>query len=190
MRAGRWFLLLAGLIIALGAGAVPNGVSAQNAAQRIFILNQDVFFNESEFGKRVLVEINTRSATLAAENRAIEEDLRRQEQALTDQRPELSAAEFRTLADEFDSNVEEIRAAQAKKSADLNAWLDAERVRFGEAAFPVLLDLATTLGAAAILDSRSAIIVSDQVDITLAAIVEVNDVIGDGTTPSEETPKQ
>jgi len=157
---------------------------AQNTLN-IYTLNQEAMFAQSAFGQRVRQTIESRSSGIAAENRRIEEELKAEEQALTEQRPTLDPAEFRQLADAFDAKVEEIRTTRAKKSADLSAWTDAERTRFFELAFPVLLDLAKELGASAILDMRTVIIASDQIDITATAQKRVDQALGDGAEGSE-----
>ena len=180
MRAWRLGLALSVSVLLPLAPLPGTPVAAQNAVTRIYTLDQEQLFSESDFGKRVLAEINRRSTALAEENRNIEETLGAEEQDLTNRRPTLDVAEFRLLADEFDLRVEEIRKTQAQKTVDLNNWLDQERQRFGEAVFPVLLQLAQDLGASVILDRRSVIMASDQIDITSLAISEVNTAIGDG----------
>ncbi len=164
------------------------GLAAQQGVQRIYSLSQDRMFSQSEFGVRVRSEIESRSQDIAAENRQIEEELKAEEQALTDQRASLSPADFRVLADAFDEKVETFRTTQARKTSDLNAYSESEQQRFFKAALPVIVTLAEELGATAILDERSTIIASDQMDITALAIEQVNKAIGDGTqTPQAPT---
>ncbi|MBZ0129887.1 MAG: OmpH family outer membrane protein [Rhodobacteraceae bacterium] len=186
MRAARPLWLAFGLILALAAGVADQATAQSIPAQQIYTLDQDRLFGSSAFGMRVLHEIEQRSAAIAQESRQIEAELRDEEQALTDQRASLPAAEFRSLADAFDARVEALRQAQAQKSFDLNAWTEAEQKRFFEAAFPILVTMAEELGALAIFDQRSAIIASDQVDLTDRAIARINAEIGDGTRPAQE----
>lgn len=166
----------------MSAAAVQvGGVAAQDLQTAgVLTLNQERFFNQSAFGLRVLRELEAKSAALATENRGIEEALTGEEQDLTDKRPSLTPTEFRALADAFDAKVEGIRQAQAQKAVDLNAWLEAEQKRFFEAAFPVLLALASDLGASVILDQRATLIALDRSDITNQAILKIDQAIGDG----------
>jgi Skp family chaperone for outer membrane proteins len=111
--------------------------------------------------------------------------LKIEEQALTDQRASLSPADFRVLADAFDKKVEKIRTEQAQKSLALNNFAEAEQQRFFKLAFPVLVKLANELSAVAILDERSTIIASEQMDITALAVTRVNAAIGDGSDATQ-----
>jgi len=171
-------------------GVAQAQTLAETVGSTILTLNQDRLFNQSAFGKRVLAEIETRSAQLKAENHRIESDLKAQELALTEQRKTLPAAEFRPLANAFDKKFETIRAAQARKSADLSNWTESEQQRFVDAAYPELLKLTTELGALIILDQRSTIITSARIDVTDQAIVRIDQVIGDGAAPKVEPPQE
>lgn len=173
------------LIFALSFPALGQ---AQQAENRIFTLGQDRLFNQSDFGLRVRKDIEIRSSAVASENRRIEGELKIEEQALTDQRASLSPADFRVLADAFDKKVEKIRTEQAQKSLALNNFADSEQQRFFKAAFPVLVALADELSAIAILDERSTIIASEQMDITALAVTRVNAAIGDGSEPAPSNP--
>jgi len=173
------------------AGASLTGIAPQAAAQvaatqGVYTLNQERLFSESLFGIRVVREVEKRSSVIANENRDKEQELKIEEARLTEQRPSLKPAEFRNLADEFDKKVEAIRTGQARKSRDVGTWADAEHKRFFTAAFPVLLTLAQDIGASVIIDQRSAIISSNQADITDKAIKRMNDTIGDGTKKPKE----
>jgi Skp family chaperone for outer membrane proteins len=170
----KWLVL----VFVLG---LPTFGNAQQSDNRIFTLGQDRLFNQSDFGVRVRKDIADRSSAVAAENRRIEGELKIEEQALTDQRASLSPAEFRVLADAFDKKVEKIRTEQAQKSLALNNFAEAEQQRFFKLAFPVLVKLANELSAVAILDERSTIIASEQMDITALAVTRVNEAIGDGS---------
>lgn len=181
----KWRTLVAAFA-ALVAFTTPTYLTAQSLDSRIYVLNQERLFSQSNFGVRVRDEILARSAALAAENKLLEDELKAEELALTETRPTLSPTEFRTLADAFDEKVESLRTGQAHKSAELNAWAEAEKSRFFEAASPLLVSLAEEIGALAILDRRSVIIAADQLDITGAAIERVNADIGDGTVPAQE----
>mgnify|MGYP003987375061 CR=1 FL=1 len=164
---------------------LPLAAQSQQSAVRIFSLSQERLFAGSEFGIRVRSDVTRQSTEIGSENRRIEAELKEEEQALTDERATLSPAEFRVLADAFDLKVEAIRTEQAQKSADLNAFAESEQQRFFDSIFPVLVALAEELSATAILDERSTIIASEQMDITGLAVQRVNEVIGDGTQASD-----
>jgi Skp family chaperone for outer membrane proteins len=177
----KWLSLVFMLVL-------PVSVMAQPSDIRIFTLSQDRLFSLSDFGSRVRRDVASRSSDIAAENRRIEDELKAEEQALTDQRATLSPTDFRVLADAFDQKVETIRTEQAQKSLELNSFTDAEQQRFFGLAFPVLVKLAEELSATAILDERSTIIASEQMDITPLAITRVNAAIGDGSAAAPANP--
>lgn len=172
------------LVWLLAAFAAP--VSAQVNGSQILTLDQERFFNQSAFGKRVLREIEARSFVLAAENRKIEAELTAEELDLTEQRKTLLPADFRALADAFDKRVELIRTGQAQKAGELNSWAESEQNRFVKTAYPSLLDLAKELGALVIIDQRTTIITSGKIDVTDQAIFRADQVIGDGTAELSE----
>ncbi|HBN29955.1 MAG TPA: outer membrane chaperone Skp [Rhodobacteraceae bacterium] len=173
------------LIGFLAVFAMP--ASAQVIGSQIQTLDQERFFNQSAFGKRVLQEIEQRSVTLATENRKIEAELTAEELALTERRKTLVPAEFRALADAFDKRVELIRTGQAQKANELNVWAETEQERFVEIAYPQLLELAKELGALVIIDQRTTIITSSKIDVTEQAIFRADQVIGDGRAAATET---
>jgi Skp family chaperone for outer membrane proteins len=182
-------ILLAGCALSPGVSGdllLTRAAVAQTAAQGVFTLNQELFFSQSAFGLRVRQVTEEKSAEIAAENRNIEDELRVEEQALTDLRPSLTPAEFRVQADTFDQKVEAIRNRQALKSADLNAWIEAERQRFFASALPELSKIAVEVGAAVVLDRRATILSSDVNDLTNLAVERVDSVFGDGAVPPEQ----
>ena len=90
----------------------------------IATLDQERFFNETRFGKKVLAQAKQDSDALIAENRKIEADLEAEERAITARRPTTDPAEFQTLADAFDKKVEEIRTARDATSQALTRKLE------------------------------------------------------------------
>jgi Skp family chaperone for outer membrane proteins len=142
-------------------------------------------FEESQWGRRALGEINADSAALAAENRRIEAELSAEEQDLADRRSTISAQEFRLLADAFDAKVVDIRRNQDTKLRDLNRLNDAERQAFFAAAAPILREyLLASEGAVAILDRRAILVASDAIDITDQAIALIDARVGAGERPA------
>lgn len=183
---------LCGLLV---GPATPAAAQSPLPSLPIVVLDREALFTRSQFGRRVRQDIETASRALAAENRQIEEELEREERALTDLRPTVEATEFRALADAFDRKVEGIREAQtAKERAIINQTERAQQM-FLERVNPVLGGLAQDVGALVILDRRQVIAAADQVDITQLAIERIDAALGQGgttqLTPSprpDETP--
>jgi len=184
------FLLVAFVFVTL----LPQVGGAQQNPSGVYILGQDRLFGQSEFGLRVRATIDARNAALGDENQRMAGDLEAEELALTEQRPTLSAAEFRELADVFDAKVEAIRTGQAQKNVELARWAEDEQKRFFEAAIPVIVQMFEEIGAVAFLDERSVIISAERIDITAAAITRVNEAIGDGAleepVPDQPAPEE
>lgn len=165
----------------LGAGLERGAVVSP-----VLTIDSDRVFLESAFGRRVAAEIEQRGADLASENRRIEAALEAEERELTDQRATTPADEFRTLADAFDTKVQEIRSAQAAKGRAINDALDKEREVFLTAAAPVLEQLMRNAGAAVILERRSVFVSANAIDITSEAIALLNETLGSGAAPADK----
>mgnify|MGYP005852084013 CR=1 FL=1 len=186
-------LVAALAVSALAAPAVAQDGLVQEAApivtamvpevvpqSAVVTLDRTALFEESQMGRAILMQVELASADLIAENRRLEAALEAEERALTERRVALPAAEFRELAREFDTRVEELRVAQEAKSRSLTRTRDAEQQRFFERAVPVLAELMQDLGAVAIID-RSAVILSfDRIDITAQAIARLDADLGTG----------
>ncbi|GAB5445906.1 OmpH/Skp family outer membrane protein [Gymnodinialimonas sp.] len=176
------FAFLHAATLALAAFAFAPA-QAQPLAPRdaaILVLNQDRLLTQTAFGQRIQSELDAASVALAAENRQIEAQLTEEELELTERRPTMSPEDFRVLADEFDARVVAIRAAQDAKTRDLQAQAEAAQQRFFEETFPVLLDIVQSRGAAVLLDSRTVLLSAGSVDITDAAIVAIDEAMGQG----------
>lgn len=176
-----------GLVVAILTGPVGPvtaqqfGPPAAGPPAVVLTIDSERLFLNSEFGKRVARELEARGAELAAENRQIETELSTAEQDLTDRRAEMTAEEFRPLADAFDARVVQTRAAQAEKARELNLELERERERFLSAAGPVLEMLMLEAGASVILERRSVFISANSSDITAAAVARLDADLGDGS---------
>lgn len=174
------FVLAAGLPMLSGPMALAQTAAAPDFKSPILTIDQDRFFNQSLWGKRVASEIETASANLAAENRGIEADLVAEERGMTDRRPAMNPDEFRKLADAFDAKVVAIRAAQDKKTHVLSLRHDEERQKFLQAVLPYIGALLRERGAVAILDNRTVFIAADAIDVTEALTAEVDARVGAG----------
>ncbi len=140
----------------------------------MLLLDQERFFADSRFGKRIQEEIDTETRILQTENRELEADLEAEEKSLTERRASLPPEEFRSLAAAFDAKVKDIRKARDAKASDLAARREAARKTFIETAVPVLAQIMSERGAAAIID-RSAVVLSfDRLDITDLAIARID----------------
>lgn len=170
------------LVCALGANA-----SAQDAAPAqpapfgaVLILNQERLVAQSLYGQRIQRELEEASSRLAAENRRIEAELAREELELTELRPTMEAAEFRVLADEFDTRVETIRAEREAEARALTQQADSAQAQFFERVAPILLDIVQERNAAVLMDSRSVLLSAEGVDVTEEAIAAIDATLGEG----------
>jgi Skp family chaperone for outer membrane proteins len=187
--------MLGAALLAALAGAAGGGFPAAAPAQELAVprspvltLDQDRLFAQSAFGQRAVRGLEDASAALAAENREIEARLTAEERDLTDRRASLPADQFRALADIFDAKVVATRQSQDQKARELNTRAEAERARFYELAFPVLLRIVQESGAAVLLNDRAIILSADAIDITDLAIARVDAEIGDGAAPEPPAP--
>lgn len=170
------------------AAAMAGPLVAQETAQLplgqvqsvVLTVDTDRLFAESAFGRRLAEDLRAQTEALAAENRRIEADLTAEEQGLTARRPSMTVEAFRAAADEFDSRVQAIRAAQDAKERALQEAVTAGREEFLNAAAPVLGDLMRASGAAVILDRRAVFLAIGAVDITDEAIAAIDAAIGPG----------
>mmetsp|Transcript_18249 Transcript_18249/g.28817 ORF Transcript_18249/g.28817 Transcript_18249/m.28817 type:complete len:187 (-) Transcript_18249:1825-2385(-) len=183
MRAGfiwhwaRSLTLALALITGAGAGL------AQDLRSPILTIDSDRLYGESDFGKRVVQDIEAQTRILADENRVLEAELEAEEKSLTEQRPDLTPEEFRTLADAFDARVQTIRSDREAQSRAIADQLEENRARFLNAAAPVLEAIMREAGAAVILERRSVFLSANAIDVTVAAIARINSVLGDGAPP-------
>lgn len=165
------------------AAALAGGVAAAQPTvlqSPVLTLDEERMFTGSTFGQRVLADLTAAERALAAENRALEEELVEAERALTEQRPTTAPEVFRSLADAFDARVQRVRQMQDAKARDLARLRDTERQRFFEAAVPVLGELAREAGAVAILSNQAIVLAFDRIDITDAAIARLDATLGTG----------
>jgi Skp family chaperone for outer membrane proteins len=172
------------LAMAVCMAAIPVFAQQTNQNQTIrtspfLTLDQERMYQQSDFGKRVAADLNSKAEALSAENRRIDAALTLEEQRLTEERPTMEVAVFRELAVDFDERVTAIRRAQSAKQAAIQQQGDQERARFFELAFPVLLRLVEETGAVAILNNSAVIFSVRNLDITDEAVRRINTVVGD-----------
>lgn len=172
------------VLLALALTGASAALS-QELRSPVLTVDSDRLYRESAFGKRVAREIETQGRAMAEENRALEAELETEEKALTAQRSTLTPEEFRTLADAFDARVQTIRREREAQNRLLNEQLEENRVRFLNAAAPVLEDIMREAGAGIVLERRGVFISANAIDITIAAIERINQVLGDGVAAPE-----
>lgn len=180
-----WRALFMSVVIALGglslSASVAQAQSSEVVRSPILVVDSEVLYSGSAFGLRVLRDQERLSAELVAENLRIEQELSAEELSLTEQRASTAAAEFRLLADRFDTKVQATRSRQLGKTQALTQLLDQQRVTFFQTAGAVLEDLMREAGAAVLLDRRDVFFSADTVDITRAAILRIDASLGEGT---------
>ena len=168
------------LLLLLVVNYLPNqGLSQSYPVYKntsaIAILDQDALFAKSDWGKKVLEEIEVKVTKLAAQNRLIENELEMEEFGLTEKRKVISKIEFDILAIEFDSKVKQIRKDQAEKQYKINIYLKENRKLFFEKITPILLEYIDELGVEVLLNKDTVALASLGSDITTSAINRINE---------------
>ena len=141
----------------------------------IAVLDQDSLFSESEWGKKLLKNVEKKVSKLSDENRSIETALELEESELTKVRKTISKIEFDVLAIKFDEKVKKIRLEQADKQRKINIFLNENRKLFFEKVTPILLDYINELGIEVLLNKDTVALASLGSDITISAINKINE---------------
>ncbi len=174
----RALCVLALLIVSVPLNAQQLGIPQTD----VLTISSERLFADSAFGQRVFREIEAESALLSDENERIVAELSTEEKELTNKRVELSAEEFRPLAEAFDEKVQSHRDSQRAKLDVLARRGEEARGQFFEMAQPVLIELLREFGASIVIERSNVVLSSDASDITDAAIARINAAIGDGST--------
>lgn len=183
MRGAR-LVLIAAIWLPLTASAqVPS-----TPPPPVVVVDQDMLFEQSAFGRSAQARLEVASATLVAENRQIEAALEAEERNLTERRAALPPEDFRAQAEAFNFKVEGIRTAQDAKSRSITRTRDEDRQRFFAAAGPVLAGLLRERGAVVLLERSQVVLSLDRIDITAEAIRRLDAQIGTGDLSSEPPP--
>ena len=174
MRAGRLVVCLIAMAgIGLTVPAVGQDASL-SLPPPILTIDQDRLFAETRPGESVNAELEAKAAALAEENSRIEAELIGRERALTDQRPSLPPDEFRALADEFDADVQRIRAEQDEKARQITQERETARQQFVGDVAGIISGIVRERGALVVLDRRDVFLSADRIDITDEAIDRIN----------------
>ena len=170
-------------VLVLVAVAMPLGAQQLGVPQTdVLTISSERLFADSAFGQRVFREIEAESTLLAEENERIVAQLSKEEKDLTEKRSELSADEFRPLAEAFDEKVQSHRDGQRAKLDALARRGEEARGQFFEMAQPVLIELLREFGASIVIERSNVVLSTDASDITNAAIARIDAAIGDGAT--------
>jgi Skp family chaperone for outer membrane proteins len=145
----------------------------------IAVLDQDSLFSQSEWGKKVLKDVEDKVSKLSNENRMREAELELEESDLTKIRNTISKLEFDILAIKFDEKVKKIRLEQADKQLKINIFLNENRKLFFEKVTPILLDYIDELGIEVLLNKDTVALASLGSDITNSAINKINERLKD-----------
>jgi Skp family chaperone for outer membrane proteins len=156
----------------------------------VLTLDRERMFADSRFGKSSMAAIDDSIRALQSENRQIEADLETEERALTEQRKQIGASEFRALADAFDAKVKGIRVARDAKGRELAAQQDTARQQFLKAAIPILAKIMAEQGATIIIDRSATILSFDRVDITDLAIARIDAELVGAEPPADQPPAE
>ncbi|SEM87922.1 OmpH family outer membrane protein [Palleronia pelagia] len=180
LRAVALCLLGLAVLLAGPAASQSGAVPSDPGRLAVAVVDQERLFNDSQFGQRILAEIDRASTALAAENRRIEADLVAEERRLTDERPTLDPETFRARARDFDDRVTSLRQEQDAKLRAVGRLRDDARQVFYGRVGAILRDILAERGALVLLDRRAVLSVLDTADITDIAIARIDAVIGDG----------
>ncbi len=181
-------VLAAALLLPTGGMAqevIPQEAPRAPVPPPVLVVNQDAMFEQSAFGRAAKTRLEAASATLVSENRAIEAALEAEERSLTERRANLPPAEFRALAEAFNTKVEGIRKAQDSKSRSITRVRDEDRQQFFAAAAPVLEQILREQGAVVVLERRQVVRSLERIDITALAVRRMDEEIGTGTLSAE-----
>lgn len=162
------------------APAVQPPADAVRRAAPILTVDQDVLFAASDWGQRTQRVLDEEGGKIEAENERLASQLSAEEATLTEQRGTMDPAEFRKLAEAFDTRATEVRRQRAQVVQDLNAWAEADRTAFYRAARPLMAEMMQERGAVAVLDRRTVFVSMDAIDMTQALVARLNAALGDG----------
>lgn len=154
--------------------APPDGGASTSVMSPVLIVDPDRLFSGSDLGRKLNASLDASARALAAENREIELQLEAEERDLAEQRASLTPEEFRTLADDFDRRVSELRDTQAQKAQLLDRQRNENRLRFLQLVAPLLAQMMRDAGAVVILNRGDVFLSASSIDITDAAIARIN----------------
>jgi len=150
-----------------------------NKISTIAVLDQDSLFSNTDWGKKLLKEVEGKVSNLTVENRLIESELELEEFNLTKIRKTISKIEFDILAINFDEKVKKIRNEQTNKQREINMFLKDNKLLFYKKITPILLEYIDELGIEVLLNKDTVALASRGSDITKSAINRINQKLKD-----------
>lgn len=164
----------------LPSGTVPLAEGAMPVIAPVLTVDEELLFARSAWGRRVQAQLEEEGRILQAENDSIAAQLAGEEADLTARRAATEPAEFRRLAEAFDTRATDMRRERAQAAADLNARAEADRAAFYRAALPIMGRMMQERGAVAVLDQRTVFVSLDVIDITADLVDRLDGELGDG----------
>ena len=165
----------------LPSRTIQTPADAKPLAAPILTVDQDVLFAASDWGNRTQRVLEQEGSKIETENQRLAAQLSAEEATLTEQRGTLDPAEFRRLAEAFDTRATEVRRQRAQVVQDLNAWAEADRAAFYRAALPLMGEMMQERNAVAVLDRRTLFVSMDAIDMTQDLVKRLNAELGDGS---------
>ena len=169
-----------------GTAQTASETQPGNSSAGFLVIDQEQLFSRSAFGQNAIASAEAATGALVQENTAIEDQLIAEEKALTEQRPNLTAEEFRRLADDFDEKVQRIRGEQSGKNDAIAEALNLARREFFQVVIPILAEILRENQALAILDKRTVLLSANVIDVTDVAVERIDQQLGDGTSGNGE----
>ncbi|SFU75672.1 periplasmic chaperone for outer membrane proteins Skp [Aliiroseovarius crassostreae] len=163
------------------ATAAPPAPSVSAQASHILTVDRDRLFRQSEYGRRILQDLEAERARLASEARRVDDALAAEEKRLTEERARLSPEAFRALADAFDEKVQALRAQRPERERSFTERFEREQQAYFDRIGPILGAVVRERGGVVIVDRRAILLTTQNIDITDQAIALIDRLLGDGT---------
>ncbi len=176
------FALAGALLLASASFPAARAVAQASPPLPILVVNQERLLTGSRRGQALLAAEEAARDEMRADARAIDSAFEAEEREITAARGRLDPDAFRALADAFDERVVTARREQDARAAALAQEFDGGRRRFYAAIAPLLVGLMERHGAQAILDETIVLMAAQGLNITDAAIAEID------AMPVEDTP--
>lgn len=154
----------------------------------IMVVDFDRLFGTTLYGKRIAQNIAAERARVQSENDRIALELLSEENALTEARATMDAAEFRDAARAFNERAQAVRQDRDAEQAKLLKLRDAEQSQFLERVRPIILALMLERGAVVAMDRRAVYQAIGGANGTADAVELIDLTLGDGRQAPDERP--
>ena len=177
-------MLRLGLALVIWAGMAGAQTPPQPApVSPILTMDQDALFANSLYGKALLAKTAAEAAKAEQDTRKIDSDLEIEERDLTAKRATMPPAEFKKLAEAFDTKVKNLRAEREAAITALRETDSAARQDFIKAVNEIIGAYMVERGAVAIIDKKAIIVRLNAIDITDDVVALIDKKLGDGAKP-------